>query len=321
MTIAPSLPPDTQKLQWADAHSHLQDPRLAPRLDDVLARARAAGFVLLHAAATSEGDWPAVAALADAHPGLVIASFGLHPWFIQEKSSAWLRTLRALLADRPAGIGEIGLDGRMNDGLDADREAVFLAQLDLSCELALPASVHCRDAWGRMLDLLLHRPPHPAGLLIHAYSGPPDALPASVHCRDAWGRMLDLLLHRPPHPAGLLIHAYSGPPDALPALAEKNVFISFGGTLTRPRNARARQNARQVAAGRFLLESDAPDLPPDLPDHLEPFLTGPDGKLLSEPACIPYAGQILADVRGESLAGIAAQTTATARRLFAPLIT
>ncbi|HOO20025.1 MAG TPA: TatD family hydrolase [Kiritimatiellia bacterium] len=282
MTIAPSLPPDTQKLQWADAHSHLQDPRLAPRLDDVLARARAAGFVLLHAAATSEGDWPAVAALADAHPGLVIASFGLHPWFIQEKSSAWLRTLRALLADRPAGIGEIGLDGRMNDGLDADREAVFLAQLDLSCELALPASVHCRDAWGRMLDLLLHRPPHPAGLLIHAYSGPPDALPA---------------------------------------LAEKNVFISFGGTLTRPRNARARQNARQVAAGRFLLESDAPDLPPDLPDHLEPFLTGPDGKLLSEPACIPYAGQILADVRGESLAGIAAQTTATARRLFAPLIT
>jgi len=282
MTIAPSLPPDTQKLQWADAHSHLQDPRLAPRLDDVLARARAAGFVLLHAAATSEADWPAVAALADAHPGLVIASFGLHPWFIQEKSSAWLRTLRALLADRPAGIGEIGLDGRMNDGLDAEREAVFLAQLDLSCELALPASVHCRDAWGRMLDLLLHRPPHPAGLLIHAYSGPPDALPA---------------------------------------LAEKNVFISFGGTLTRPRNARARQNARQVAAGRFLLESDAPDLPPDLPDHLEPFLTGPDGKLLSEPACIPYAGQILADVRGESLAGIAAQTTATARRLFAPLIT
>ncbi|HPJ56504.1 MAG TPA: TatD family hydrolase [Kiritimatiellia bacterium] len=281
MTIAPSLPPDTQKLQWADAHSHLQDPRLAPRLDDVLARARAAGFVLLHAAATSEADWPAVAALADAHPGLVIASFGLHPWFIQEKSSAWLRTLRALLADRPAGIGEIGLDGRMNDGLDAEREAVFLAQLDLSCELALPASVHCRDAWGRMLDLLLHRPPHPAGLLIHAYSGPPDALPA---------------------------------------LAEKNVFISFGGTLTRPRNARARQNARQVAAGRFLLESDAPDLPPDLPDHLEPFLTGPDGKLLSEPACIPYAGQILADVRGESLAGIAAQTTATARRLFAPLI-
>jgi len=281
MTIAPSPPPDTQNLHWADAHSHLQDPRLAPRLDDVIARARAAGLVLLHAAATSEGDWPAVAALADAHPGLVIASFGLHPWFIQEKSSAWLRTLRALLADRPAGIGEIGLDGRMNDGLDADREAVFLAQLDLSCELARPASVHCRDAWGRMLDLLLHRPPHPAGLLIHAYSGPPDALPA---------------------------------------LAEKNVFISFGGTLTRPRNARARQNARQVAAGRFLLESDAPDLPPDLPDHLEPFLTGPDGKLLSEPACIPYAGQILADVRGESLAGIAAQTTATARRLFAPLI-
>ena len=285
MNIAPPAPGNTQnpvKFAWADVHNHLQDLRLAPHLPAVLARARAAGLALLHVDATSEADWPAVRALADAHPGLVLCSFGIHPWFIRNRSARWLHNLRELLASRPAGIGEIGLDARMDDDLDADRAAVFRAQLDLSYELALPASLHCRDAWDPMLNILL-------------------ALP--------------------PHPAGLLIHAYSGPADALPALAAKNVHISFGGTLTRPKNARARENAARVPEGRFLLESDAPDLPPTLPDGTPPHLVGDDGKILSEPAYVPYVGQHLAQLRGVSPGVLAAQTTATAQRLFAKLLT
>ena len=276
------MPPDSQNLVWADAHSHLQDPRLAAHLPQVFARARAAGVGWLHVDATCEADWPAVRALADAHPGLVVCSFGIHPWFIRGRSARWLRDLRELLASRPAGIGEIGLDGRLGDGLDADRETVFRAQFDLSYELVLPASLHCRDAWDPMLKILLAAPPHPAGLLIHAYSGPADALPA---------------------------------------LAAKNVHISFGGTLTRPKNARARENAARVPAGHFLLESDAPDLPPTLPEGTAPHLIGEDGKLLSEPAYVPLVGQFLAQARGTTSGDVAAQTTAAFRRLFAKLLT
>jgi len=282
VSITPPIPSDSQNLAWADAHSHLQNPRLAPHLPHVLARARASGVGILHVNATAESDWSAVAGLGNAHSGFVICSFGLHPWFIQGRTSRWLQNLREILASRPSGIGEIGLDGRMDDGLDADREAVFRTQLELSFELALPASLHCRDAWGRMLEILL-------------------ALP--------------------PHPAGLLIHAYSGPADALEPLAAKNVHFSFGGTLTRPKNARARENAVRVPAGHFLLESDAPDLPPDLPEGKTAHLTGENGKPLSEPAYIPQVGQLLAQLRGTSPGEIAAQTTATAKRLFAKLLT
>ncbi|MGD9780730.1 MAG: TatD family hydrolase [Kiritimatiellia bacterium] len=279
----PSMSPSTSFASpvWADAHSHLQDPRLAPHLPQVLARARAAGVGLLHVDATCEADWPAVRALADAHPGFVVCSFGLHPWFIRNRNGRWLQALREILASRPAGIGEIGLDARLEDGLDADREAVFRAQLELSCELAVPASIHCRDAWEPMLKILFAAPPHPAGLLIHAYSGPPDVLPD---------------------------------------LAEKNVHVSFGGTLTRPKNARARENAARVPAGHFMLESDAPDLPPTLPDGAENHLVGQDGKLLSEPAYVPGIGQILAQLRGATADEIAHQTTSAARRLFAALM-
>lgn len=275
------MPPDSQNLVWIDAHSHLQDPRLAPHLPGVLARARAAGVGRIHVDGTGEADWSAVCALADAHPDRILCSFGVHPWFIRDRSARWLQNLRDVLASRPAGIGEIGLDARVGDGLDVDRESVFRAQLELSYELALPASLHCRDAWGPMLEILL-------------------ALP--------------------PHPAGLLIHAYSGPADALAPLAEKNIHISFGGTLTRPKNARARENAARVLAGRFLLESDAPDLPPTLPDGAEKHLIGDDGKLLSEPAYVPAVGQVLANLRGTTPGDIAAQTTAAAHRLFAKLL-
>ena len=87
------MPRDSQNLVWADAHNHLQDPRLAAHLPQVLARARAAGVEWIHVNATSEADWPQVRALAEAHPGRVLCSFGLHPWFIKDRSQRWLQNL------------------------------------------------------------------------------------------------------------------------------------------------------------------------------------------------------------------------------------
>jgi TatD DNase family protein len=280
MSISPCIPADSKKFVWVDAHSHLQDPRLATPRPQVLDRARDAGVNILHVDATCETDWPAVQALADAHPDL-ICSFGIHPWFIEGLTEGWLPRLREQLSRRPAGIGEIGLDARMGDTLDPERESVFRAQLDLSVELELPASLHCRDAWPRMLEILLAMPPHPAGLLIHAYSGPVDALDA---------------------------------------LAEKNVFISFGGTLTRPNAKKVLEIAKQVKKGRFMVESDAPDLPPTLLEPEKAFLHDKNGKILSEPVYIPEIGRILAEIRGISVSDVAAETTETARQLFAKLM-
>ncbi len=280
MSISPCIPADSKKLVWIDAHNHLQDPRLTPHLPQVLDRARAAGVTMFHVAATCETDWPAVHTLAAAHPD-VICSFGIHPWFIQGLRDGWLGRLREQLTRRPAGIGEIGLDARMGDDLDDERETVFRAQLELSVELELPASLHCRDAWPRMLELLLAMPPHPTGLLLHAYSGPADALPA---------------------------------------LAEKNLFISFGGTLTRPNAKKALKSAKTVQKGRFLLESDAPDLPPTLLETEKAHLRDENGKILSEPAYIPQIAAKLAGIRELSLADVAEQSTANARCLFAKLM-
>lgn len=204
-------------------HSHLQDERLTPHLEPVLARAREAGVRLLHSTGTSEADWPRLRDLAERHP-FIVPSFGLHPWFIHTRSANWMDALKRVLKSMPSGIGEIGLDGRMGDDRNAEREDIFRRQLELSYDMMLPVSVHCRDAWSSMLDIIY-------------------ALP--------------------PHPVGLLIHAYSGPPDAIPKLVAHNVHFSFGGTLTRQKSGKARTLYELVPADRVHLESDAPDLPPD----------------------------------------------------------
>ena len=112
-----------------DAHNHLHDPRLAPHLPAILAELACLGVTRAVVNGTREDDWPAVAALARAHPWIV-PSFGLHPWHIATRSPDWLAHLREQLDAHPgAAIGEIGLD-RWIAGHDpeAQRE-VFIAQL------------------------------------------------------------------------------------------------------------------------------------------------------------------------------------------------
>ena len=116
-------------------------------------------------------DWPRVVELAGVYEG-VHPSFGLHPWFIKKRSAEWMRLLEEFLVEYPeAGVGEIGIDHAIEDRDDADQESVFLAQLELARRLERPVSIHCRQAWGRLIELLDGFGELPRGMLIHCYGG------------------------------------------------------------------------------------------------------------------------------------------------------
>jgi TatD DNase family protein len=128
-----------------------------------------------------------------------------------------------------------------------------------------------------------------------------------------------VILRRPAHEGGILLHSYGGPADALEELAGRNVYVSFGGALTRPGGKKIPEAARRAVAGSVVLESDAPDQPPRLPDGCEPFLRDGEGRALSEPSGVVLAGEALAALRGESPEETAAATTEAAMRLFGGL--
>ena len=206
-----------------DAHCHLQDERLADNLAGRLAAARAAGVAGWMCCGSAEADWAAVAEIGRRHPGVRV-SFGLHPWYIAGRTPGWEQRLRTRLEAEPAaGVGEIGLDHAVEDVDRTDQEAVFVRQYALSCELRRPASIHCHRAWGRLPELL-------AGF--------------------------------GPHPAGFVVHSFSGAREALAPLAALNGYFSFSASITFPNNRRGRKALAAAPTERLLIETDAPDIPP-----------------------------------------------------------
>lgn len=211
--------------QFYDAHNHLQDDRFAGRQDELVAAAVDVGVGSMVVNGSCESDWPAVAELARRYPGIVIPSFGYHPWYIHERTERWIDTLKRLLDENPnAVIGEIGLD-RWKPGLSYDgQEQVFHTQLSLAAERNLPVSVHCLQAWGRMLEILTDSP-------------------------------------RPPR--GVVLHSYGGSTELVKPLAELGACFSFPGYFAHERKDRQRETFRHVPEDRILIETDAPDqLPP-----------------------------------------------------------
>lgn len=206
-----------------DAHNHVQDDRLGPDLHSVMSRARDAGVVAMGVKGCCEADWSRVIRIMESYPG-IYPSFGLHPWFIADRSDAWLQVLEELLVQYPqAGVGEIGIDRKMEDCDAADQESVFLAQLELAQRLGRPVSVHCRNAWGRLIELL-----------------------------DGAGEL----------PRGMLIHCFGGSAEVAMELVRRGGYISFSGSITRPNNRKAGPAIRAVPTDRILIETDAPDILP-----------------------------------------------------------
>ena len=140
-----------------DAHNHLQDPRVGSDIASLVATAAQEGVVRMVVNGSCEEDWPDVLALARKHAE-VIPSFGYHPWYVKERTPGWRDVLTRALDEVPSAIGEIGLDRWIKDYDLPAQEEVFVWQLRLAAERELPVSIHCLQAWGRMLELLQASP-------------------------------------------------------------------------------------------------------------------------------------------------------------------
>ena len=274
-----------------DAHNHLQDDRFGGRQAGLIAQCVAAGVTRMVVNGSCEEDWPHVLELArafgSARQSVVVPSFGYHPWYIHERTEDWRKNLIHHLDQSPSAVGEIGLD-RWKPGLDyTDQEDVFIAQLQIAAERNLPASIHCLQAWGRMLEILK--------------AGP-----------------------RPR--CGFLLHSYGGPKEMVELFAELGAFFSLPGYYAHERKERQRETFRHIPPERLLIETDAPDqmLPPVRNDvHSTPALALTDektGKPLNHPANLPAVYEFAATLLGESLESLAIRVEENFFRLFGTVI-
>ena len=277
-----------------DAHNHLMDGRFAGSVPRLVAEARAVGVAGMVVNGACADDWPDVERRAAEFPE-VVPSYGLHPWYVPTASDAWKDGLRARLeADPRAAVGEIGID-RWILGQSAAARARY--HPDLAAFEPAPLDVQCTTmTWQLALAAELGRP-------------------ASIHCLQAYGTLLELLQSTARPDRGFLLHSYGGPVEMVPQFVQLGAYFGFPGYFLHDRKERQREPFRHIPADRLLVETDAPDQPlPD--SHRTHEYRDPDGKEWNHPANLRAVYEGLAAVRAEPVEALAATVGANFRRLF-----
>lgn len=212
--------------RWVDAHTHLDSDELFPHADALIARAEKAGvrqMVLVNSEAT-EQSFQRTLSLADGTASVArYASLGIHP----HHASAYNETVQARvleLLQHPLAVayGEIGLDFYYNFSPPEVQEHALRLQLNAASRAGLPVVIHCRDAYGRLAEILRSE-------------------------QQTWTG---------------IIHCFTGNTGEIEQLLDLGFYISFSGIVTFKKADVLRDAARTVPLDRLLIETDAPYLAP-----------------------------------------------------------
>ena len=129
--------------------------------------------------------------------------------------------------------------------------------------------------------------------------------PLVIHTRSASEDTLAILREEGGAEATGVFHCFTESADVARAALDLGFYISFSGILTFRNAEELREVARMVPLDRCLIETDSPYLAP-MPHR---------GKTNS-PAWVPHVAAKLAELKGQSVEDVAAQTTANFDRLF-----
>jgi TatD DNase family protein len=259
---------------WIDTHCHLDAPEFDTDRAQVTARAAAAGVARLVLPAVEVSNFETVRALARAQPGWGYA-LGIHPLYVDRAGDGDLQRLHDELA---ASIGDPALVAVGEIGLD-----FFVPGLDRE-----------RQEHFYIEQLRLARR---------------FGLPVILHVRRSADALLKQL--RRIGAAGGIGHAFNGSTQQAMAFVELGFRLGFGGAMTHERALRIRELAATLPEQALVLETDAPDIPPQWL-YLTAAQRAAGQASRNEPAELPRIAATLAQLRGWSLGHTAAVTAANA---------
>lgn len=261
-----------------DSHCHLASYRFDPaEIPALIGRAGLAGVTRMVSLVTGLDDLGPNLEIAAAHPGVSVC-IGIHPCHVHEVPDDVIGRLRQHVSDpRVCGIGETGLDYYHPAPEGWTAESFRRRQRDL-------LDAHFQLAADAGLNVV-------------------------IHTRDTGGdaSFQDALAIYRRHAARTraVFHCFVGSADSARDVTALGGLVSFGGVATFKNASDTLATAVAMPAGSFLLETDSPYLAP------VPFR----GKR-NEPAHVRLVAEHLAARRDETLAALAAETSAAAAGFF-----
>ncbi len=207
-----------------DSHAHLTDPSLASQLDEVMARAAAAGVEHVITVCTTLPDIDQGLAVAVRFAGRVSVCAGVHPHYADKVTPADIEGLAAhYRSGRVVAAGEMGLDYHYDFADRRRQREVFVQQLERAAPFDLPVVIHCREAFQ-------------------------DAVPILLEQGMAGRRVV--------------FHCFTGTAEEAALVAEHGWRISFTGIVTFNGSGWLHDLARAYPADQLMVETDSPYLSP-----------------------------------------------------------
>ena len=279
-----------------DTHAHLDFPEFEGQLDAVIARAREAGVHRIITVGIDRESCRKSLAIAEKYDN-VFAVVGLHPCnVLDEGAMDFLEELPALARHpKVVAIGETGMDyhhlpsrelAKRNKGVFGALQAATSESTEAEIADGAMKSAQA-EAFKAQLDLAVELGRN-----------------VVIHQRDAWEDTLDILR---PYAGKLrgVFHCFGGSPEDATELASMGHLVSFTGIITFKNATVVQETARSLAPDGYMVETDCPYLAP------VPFR----GKTC-EPAHVKLTAEKIAELRGELLEKVAADTERTARDFF-----
>ena len=210
---------------FVDTHAHLTDERFKGEEKEILEKCRTANVLKIITSGVDYDSSQKALEFAQNYDE-VYASIGMYPENIYEFDKQFENIFAQMAQNKKVvAIGEIGLQYTDNMPPREKQKEIFLKQLELAYELKLPIVIHCRDAYGDMIDLLKRN----KNLL--EYSG-------TFHC-------------------------YGGSKEIAKEILKLGFYISVGGVSTFKNASNLKETIKSLPLENLILETDCPYLAPD----------------------------------------------------------
>ncbi len=208
----------------SDTHCHLEmlgDPK---EVEEIIARARETGLVLMVTIGTDLPSSQKASEYAQTYPE-VYATVGMHPHEVKTATPEIFDQFRELIRSNSKirGIGETGLDFYYDHSPRETQRSYFAGHIQLAKETGLPVIVHSRNAAEETIEILKKENAAEAGGIIHCFTENLDMARKAI---------------------------------------EMNFMISFSGIITFKTSTDLQETAAQIPLDKILIETDAPFLSP-----------------------------------------------------------
>ena len=155
-----------------DTHTHVYDYQFSLDRNEAMQRALDAGVKMMLLPNVDASTIAPMLELHEQYPDCTRVMMGLQPEEVNEDYKEVLSLMeKEMESGIYVGVGEIGLDFYWDATYENQQFDAFETQLDWAKQLGLPLSIHCRNAFDKMVKILEKKQDGGLRGIMHCFTG------------------------------------------------------------------------------------------------------------------------------------------------------